>query len=85
MSKSKTKVHGVFTEGTELCEKRFYLPGISLKGNCPKCQAPWVNDFDDNYLSYPSAGIPLEVCVGCEACGETWTEQVVLNISLKMA
>lgn len=84
-TKSKTKVHGKFHYGAELCEKRFYLPGISLKGKCPKCKAAWHLDFGDDYLSYPIAGVPLDVTVGCDPCGITWTEQVVLNITLEMA
>ena len=70
-------------EGAEL-DKRTYLPGLVIKSVCPKCDAPYVRDFGDNYLSYPVVGKPIVLTGYCGECGHEWNlGWVVLKITLE--
>ena len=77
-------LEGSMTPGSELGEKRFYLPGIKLKAKCPRCSAPWVRDMGDNYLSYPKVGTPI-VCSGYGGeCEHKWEYQLRIVVSLEV-
>jgi hypothetical protein len=71
-------------EGENIDVKRFYLPGISIKGVCPKCQAPWEHSFGENYLSYPTVGAVMRVGGYCQECDHEWSMGVVLSMSLSL-
>ena len=66
--------------------KRFYLEGLVLEDECPKCKSMMENDFGDEpgYLSYPTPGMPESVYFHCEDCDHEWEVKVVLDISLKL-
>ena len=64
--------------------KRFYLPGCSLSGICPKCSERFERDFREHYLAYPDANEPFDLCLWCPKCDHEWVVRVRLNISLEI-
>lgn len=68
----------------DLDVKRFYIPGYKLEGPCPKCQAPYERDFNEQYLSYPQANAPTEVTLYCGSCEHEWEVTMRLNITLEL-
>lgn len=78
------KITGSFSKNEEINCKRFYLPGIKVKSECPNCNAEEVWDGNDWYLSYPTPGKPDTVHFYCEDCDEEWYLDVVLDINLKL-
>ncbi len=83
-----TEGEGMKIEGTisgTLDVKRFYLPGVTIKDNCPKCGVELIKDFSNGeYLSYPTAGKPEKIHFWCEECDEEWSGEVILDINLRM-
>jgi hypothetical protein len=75
-------VEGFVKPGTEIDVKRFYLPGVTLRATCPKCNHPWVHDMAHHYLSYPVANVPFEDNAYCPECEHEWTFRLRLNLSL---
>lgn len=65
--------------------KRFYLKGLVLEDECPKCKSKVENDFGDEtgYLSYPTPGVPESVFLYCNDCDHEWATNVVLEINLR--
>ena len=51
---------------------------------CPKCQAPYERDFNEQYLSYPQANAPTEVTLYCGSCEHEWEVTMRLNITLEL-
>lgn len=83
---SGVTVEGVCTELPEV--KRFYMPGIVLKGTCPTCGKELERDLGSDYLSYGETKTTL-TCEpddddpGWEAhqkAGKSWTS---IPVSLK--
>lgn len=70
--------------GQEL-EKRFYLPGLMLEGECPSCAKAWTHDFAKYYLSYPVVGAPEVVHVSCAECAHEWEVRVIVRVTLELA
>lgn len=68
----------------EIDVKRFYIPGLEVQGNCPKCRAEFTRDFSTDYLSYPQIGEPKTLHLYCPECDHEWQRQMVLDISLKL-
>lgn len=66
-------------------DKRFYIPGVKVKSTCPNCLLPHTQNMGDNYLSYPSAGVPIKLGFWCSECEHEWSVKVVLKISLEAA
>ena len=67
-------------------DKRFYIPGIILRDTCPHCQAPYVRDFSDHYLSYPTTGKPVELTGYCGECEGEWPiGTVTVRVSLEFS
>ena len=62
------RVEGNSKPGTELNVKRFYVPGFIIKSDCPNCGKEQDQDLGDQYLSYPSLGVPSKVHFACEPC-----------------
>lgn len=75
-------VSGTMRGGVE--EKRFYMPGIALFDECPKCQAHTTRDFGDEYLSYPLVGDPFEHTMYCPKCEHEWEVRLILRVSLEV-
>jgi len=72
-------------ETFEVDVKRFYLPGVSLEGKCPKCDGTVVEDFSrENYLSYPMANEVFEHGLYCEHCAHEWTVKLRLVLKLDL-
>lgn len=61
--------------------KRFYLPGIKVSDECPKCGETNIWDGSDEYISYPLFGTPFEFNFCC-ACEAEWSKLVTLNLAL---
>lgn len=77
-------LEGSMEPGTDLGEKRFYLPGITLKFTCPKCGHTYARDMGDNYLPYPRVGVPIVAHAHCPECEHEWDYQLKLNVSLEV-
>lgn len=67
----------------ELDVKRFYLPGIVLRDDCPKCGAECVHDFGKWYLSYPQANEAFLEGLYCRACSHEWKVELILVVELR--
>ncbi len=70
----------------EIEVKRFYIP-FTIHSNCPRCDRPHSVDLEDQYLSYPVVGEPVEVYFGCEEgdCyddGPEWEVKVIVSLDL---
>lgn len=61
--------------------KRFYLPGIKVSDQCPKCGETNCWNGNDEYISYPPFGTPFELDFCC-ACEAEWVKVVMLNLTL---
>ncbi len=68
----------------EIDDKRFYMPGTRLVGNCPKCNASFEKDFGEEYLSYPKANAPMLVHLWCQECNHEWTVTTKLEVKLEL-
>ena len=64
--------------------KRFYLPGIVIKGKCPKCKTILENDLGENCLSYPQTNKLEEVYFCCNNCDKEFSKQIVIKISVEV-
>lgn len=66
---------GPLGRGTEIDAKRFYVPGATLRDECPLCKHPWALSLDrhppdgepHDYLHYPRIGEPVLVDAFCQA------------------
>lgn len=80
------KIEGQCGEPFETNEKRFYVPGVTLKANCPKCGAECERDLGGNYLSYPEYNSPIEIDLFCnEECDPDGGGFVAGKIMLKLS
>jgi endogenous inhibitor of DNA gyrase (YacG/DUF329 family) len=55
----------------ELHEKRFYFKG-KIKVKCPNCKATMQQNFEEDYLSYPSIGEEDTIGFCCDKCEKDW-------------
>lgn len=67
--------------------KRFYLPGIQVKDNCPVCGMESVKDLGDDYMSYPMLNHPEPIRFWCESaeCGHHWEIGLILKLTVEIA
>ena len=63
--------------------KRFYVPGVSLESNCPKCGALAETDLALDYLNYPVVGEPYEHTFCCEYDDMEWSCRVVVRVTVE--
>jgi hypothetical protein len=75
------KITGQF-KGAIDC-KRFHLPGIVIRDDCPKCKRPIERDYESHYFSYPKVGERLQVYFWCEDCDAEWWRPAQLQVSLE--
>ena len=66
----------------EIDVKRFYVPAI-IKSNCPKCGEEIVNDYNEQYLSYPTANKIMETHFYCDECDEEFYINTLLKVTLE--
>lgn len=72
----------------EIDVKRFYMPGIAIKAQCPYCQEEVETDFESDYLSYPVAGKPIAAHFyheGKDGEDHEFEVMVTLKVSLELA
>jgi hypothetical protein len=63
-------------------DKRFYVPGTTLEGDCPNCKKPVVIDFEDHYLAYPTTGEDFPFTCWCRECSHEWKVTLRLDVAL---
>lgn len=64
--------------------KRMYLPGLTIKSNCPKCGREESKDFSRDYLADAKVGSPTPVYFFCDDCTDDWQVQVQISITLEV-
>ena len=62
--------------------KRMYLP-VEMELVCPKCGEKLVDDFDEQYLSYPDINSPETRGVYCDNCESELQYEVKLQVSVE--
>lgn len=77
MCKIKGKVEGC----TDV--KRFYLPGIEIETQCPKCSEIKNWKGRNEYLSYPVVGSNA-INFYCDDCDLEWEVEIQLDIMVKI-
>jgi ribosomal protein S27E len=61
--------------------KRMYLPA-KVQVKCHHCENILTYDFDEQYLSYPSIGVPEQCDVYCRDCENETFFNVTLEVTL---
>lgn len=64
--------------------KRFYLDGVLIMADCPKCGYARCRDLGGDYLGYPNYGKPMPVAMYCEPCDFSFGIMVQLDISVRI-
>jgi hypothetical protein len=59
-------------------EKRFYFEG-KITVACPNCKMAMVNDFEEDYLSYPKIGENDLLYFCCDGCGKDWEMPIIVK------
>lgn len=79
-----TTIEGAMTG--KVADKRFHMPGVVLRSQCPKCGAAYAVDFGDGYLPYPVVGKPFASTCFCrdEECAHEWTVTLRLDVTLSV-
>ena len=79
-----SRVEGVMSGDLDV--KRFYLPGVVIHSQCPKCGAEYARDMADSYLSYPTAGEPFAYGCYCarEGCEHEWEMMMRIDVTLSV-
>lgn len=65
-------------------EKRQYIPGYTLIGKCPKCEADYSRDFEDHYLSYPTINEAIEYDCYCHKCEHEWVAKIKISMRVRL-
>lgn len=68
----------------EIDVKRFYLDGVVVSGNCPKCKEPVELDLGEQYLSYPPMNKPFKESMYCQECDHEFEVKLRVNISVDL-
>ena len=63
--------------------KRFYMP-YSINWECPNCKECYSEDLNEQYLSHPTTGTPIDFDVYCRKCEHEDKIKVQLDIDLKI-
>lgn len=64
--------------------KRLYLPGCSISDACPSCGSVVNVDFEQDYLSYPTANVPMWYGFYCHSCDRDWQRKIMLTLSVEL-
>lgn len=62
--------------------KRFYLPGLEIEDDCPKCGVLWK--FNGDYISYPVAGEEIDLHAYCQDCNNEWSIKIQLQVTITL-
>ncbi|TXH09226.1 MAG: hypothetical protein E6R04_08885 [Spirochaetes bacterium] len=83
---SSNKLEIVSQPGSfELDVKRFYIPGLVFKCQCPVCGLVVHKDMKDDYFSYPEANDSVVVWFYCVECDKNWYAGLVfLKITVEL-
>ena len=65
--------------------KRFYVPGIVIKDNCPHCGTESTYDLSTSYLSHPTANKPIDFIQCCNKCNREWLKFVTVKLTVEVA
>jgi hypothetical protein len=69
----------------EVDDKRFYLPGVKVEGECPACKKPFKRDLStDPALGYPTANTPTKLNCWCPECEHEWSIPIKLSITVEL-
>lgn len=68
----------------EIEVKRFYLPGLDVRVECPNCKRTVEVPGDGHYLSYPPANAPFTHTVWCSDCEHEWPIKLLLTVKLEV-
>jgi len=83
MEMSDLQIIGSPTGKLDDC-KRCYLPGVTIRQTCPKCQHPVIDDLTSHGLSYPVMNAAFSYNMYCRECDHEWKVVLKLNISLEI-
>ena len=64
--------------------KRFYMPGVRVHSECPKCGKHFDNEFEGDSFNNPFANEPEKLYFYCDHCNEEWQVPVILKVSLEI-
>ncbi len=69
----------------ECGEKRFYMNGIVIEEECPKCGKLMSIDYAHDYLMYPMFNEPIEIGLYCNVadCGGEARRSIMLRLEVK--
>ena len=62
--------------------KRFYLPGVEIKEDCPSCGAHCDQDLDKQYMNYYFNERIVEFGY-CQECDYVWERKFILEVTLR--
>ena len=83
---SNPKLIGNKCEGT-IEVKRFYIEGVEMSSNCPKCGTETIREIGGDDCSYPELNKVEKKyfwCDGNEECGEEWEEDYIFELTVKL-
>ena len=66
----------------EIDVKRFYIPGIKIKGKCKHCGKKVVFDLSEHYITNPVIGGTNQEWFYCEACDQNTELNIKIDISV---
>lgn len=76
--------------GAEIDVKRFYVPGVQIESQCPKCESTRTRNLADFYLSFPVVGKPSDFHFYCEEsntgefCNTEWDVKIILDMNVRI-
>jgi len=62
--------------------KRFYMPGLLIRDDCPSCGASEMKDMSHQYVSYPNIGAKILFGFYCDECEHEWEKNIIINITV---
>lgn len=70
----------------EIDDKRFSLPGIVIKDNCPNCGKERRYDLNEVAISYPKCNTPIDFDMYCgDGCEHEWPVKIIIKLSVELA
>lgn len=64
--------------------KRFYMPGLSIKDNCPNCNTEYKSDLKEHYISYPNFNKKTNYSLYCNNCNHEWKIPIMVKVTLEI-
>lgn len=69
----------------ELEDKRVYLTGVRITGDCPACKREIKYDLEKHPISYPTMNKKFKFFLYCNDCSHEWSFDVILKVELVAA